>query len=188
MEKQISIINNKLGIQNSNFSFNQIKESNILKDSYQNDFNKYSPNLNMLKEKENILNEKIQEIEDLINKNDLMIDELIKDKLNSINVQTENKINEILNVIQDINKITEENEFSINDLKNNFRKIQEENIDVIKQISIQSEKLKQIDFLIEEITQIKEKYSKLISIFDDNQKEEDKFIEQYLSSREVFPE
>ena len=78
---------------------------------------------------------------------------------------------------------SEENEFAINELKDNFRKIQQENIDVIKEMSIQTEKLKQIDYVIEQIGQMKEKYGRLISIFDDNQKEEDKFIEQYLGPK-----
>ena len=52
--------------------------------------------------------------------NNKIIEEIIEDKINSINIHTENKLEEVLNVIQDINKITEENEFSINDLKNNF--------------------------------------------------------------------
>ena len=135
----------------------------------------------------NFLNEKIQEVDGLLRKNDTMIDQIIKEKLNSINIQTQNKINEILNVIQDINKITEQNEFAINELKEHFRKIQQENIDVIKEMSIQTEKLKQIDYAIEQIGQIKEKYI-IISIFNDNQKEEDKFIEQYLGSKEIYHE
>ena len=136
----------------------------------------------------NLLNEKIQEVDGLLRKNDTMTDQKIKEKLNSINIQTQNKINEILNVIQDINKITEDNEFAINELKDNFRKIQQENIDVIKEMSIQTEKLKQIDYTIEQLGIMKEKYGKLISIFDDNQKEEDKFIEQNFGIKEIYHE
>ena len=182
--KQIEIINNKLGIQNSNFSFNK-KRDNIREILNQNNYNKYSQNIELMQNKGNFLNEKIQEIDNLLRKNDTMIEQIIKEKLNSINIQNENKINEILNVVQDINKITEENEFAINELKDNFRKIQQENIDVIKEMSIQTEKLKQIDYVIEQIGQMKEKYGRLISIFDDNQKEEDKFIEQYLGPKEI---
>ena len=180
--KQIEIINNKLGIQNTNFSFNK-KKDNIKEILNQNNYNKYSQNIELMQNRGNLLNEKIQGFDSLLNKNDTMIDQIIKEKLNSINIQTENKINEILNVIQDINKITEDNEFAINELKDNFRKIQQENIDVIKEMSIQTEKLKQIDYTIEQIGIMKEKYGKLISIFDDNQKEEDKFIEQYLGPK-----
>ena len=183
--KQIEIINNKLGIQNSNFSFNK-KRDNIRDILNQNNYNKYSQNIELMQNRGNFLNEKIQEVDGLLRKNDTMIDQIIKEKLYSINIQTQNKINEILNVIQDINKITEENEFAINELKEHFRKIQQENIDVIKEMSIQTEKLKQIDYAIEQIGQMKEKYGKLISIFDDNQKEEDKFIEQYLGPKEIY--
>jgi hypothetical protein len=185
--KQIEIINNKLGIQNSNFSFNK-KRDNIRDILNQNNYNKYSQNIELMQNRGNFLNEKIQEVDGLLRKNDNMIDQIIKEKLYSINIQTQNKINEILNVIQDINKITEENEFAINELKEHFRKIQQENIDVIKEMSIQTEKLKQIDYAIEQIGQMKEKYGKLISIFDDNQKEEDKFIEQYLGPKEIYNE
>ncbi len=185
--KQIEIINNKLGIQNSNFSFNK-KRDNIRDILNQNNYNKYSQNIELMQNRGNFLNEKIQEVDGLLRKNDTMIDQIIKEKLYSINIQTQNKINEILNVIQDINKITEENEFAINELKEHFRKIQQENIDVIKEMSIQTEKLKQIDYAIEQIGQMKEKYGKLISIFDDNQKEEDKFIEQYLGPKEIYNE
>ena len=185
--KQIEIINNKLGIQNSNFSFNK-KRDNIRDILNQNNYNKYSQNIELMQNRGNFLNEKIQEVDGLLRKNDTMIEQIIKEKLYSINIQTQNKINEILNVIQDINKITEENEFAINELKEHFRKIQQENIDVIKEMSIQTEKLKQIDYAIEQIGQMKEKYGKLISIFDDNQKEEDKFIEQYLGPKEIYNE
>ncbi len=50
-------------------------------------------------------------------------------------------------------------------------------------MSIQAEKYNQIDFLIEQISQLKEKYGKLLNIFDSNENEEDKFIKQYLSSK-----
>ena len=82
----------------------------------------------------------------MLRKNDTTTDQKTKEKSNSINIQTQNERNEILNVIQDINKITEENEFAINELKEHFRKIHQENIDVIKEMIIQTEKLKQIDY------------------------------------------
>ena len=136
-----------------------------------------------MKEKEKIINEKINEFNNIIKNNDLVIDGLIKEKLSSNNIQIENKLNNILNVFEDLNKITEENEYSINEIKENFRKIQQDNIDVIKEMSIQTEKYNQIDFLIEQISQLKEKYGKLLNIFESNENEEDKFIKQYLSSK-----
>ena len=175
MGKKIEIINNTLGIQN-NSGINNNKRLN-------KNFNNFSYNVTFIKEKEKIINEKINEFNNIIKNNDLVIDGLIKEKLSSNNIQIENKLNNILNVIEDLNKITEENEYSINEIKENFRKIQQDNIDVIKEMSIQTEKYNQIDFLIEQISQLKEKYGKLLNIFDSNENEEDKFIKQYLSSK-----
>ena len=175
MGKKIEIINNTLGIQNIS-GINNNKRQN-------KNFNNFSSNLTFMKEKEKIINEKINEFNNIIKNNDLVIDGLIKEKLSSNNIQIENKLNNILNVIEDLNKITEENEYSINEIKENFRKIQQDNIDVIKEMSIQTEKYNQIDFLIEQISQLKEKYGKLLNIFESNENEEDKFIKQYLSSK-----
>ena len=175
MGKKIEIINNTLGIQN-NSGINNNKRLN-------KNFNNFSYNVTFIKEKEKIINEKINEFNNIIKNNDLVIDGLIKEKLSSNNIQIENKLNNILNVIEDLNKITEENEYSINEIKENFRKIQQDNIDVIKEMSIQTEKYNQIDFLIEQISQLKEKYGKLLNIFDSNENEEDQFIKQYLSSK-----
>ena len=175
MGKKIEIINNTLGIQN-NSGINNNKRLN-------KNFNNFSYNVTFIKEKEKIINEKINEFNNIIKNNELVIDGLIKEKLSSNNIQIENKLNNILNVIEDLNKIVEENEYSINEIKENFRKIQQDNIDVIKEMSIQTEKYNQIDFLIEQISQLKEKYGKLLNIFDSNENEEDKFIKQYLSSK-----
>ena len=175
MGKKIEIINNTLEIQN-NSGINNNKRQN-------KNFNNFSSNITFMKEKEKIINEKINEFNNIIKNNELVIDGLIKEKLSSNNIQIENKLNNILNVIEDLNKIVEENEYSINEIKENFRKIQQDNIDVIKEMSIQTEKYNQIDFLIEQISQLKEKYGKLLNIFDSNENEEDKFIKQYLSSK-----
>ena len=175
MGKKIKIINNTLGIQNIS-GINNNKRLN-------KNFNNFSYNVTFIKEKEKIINEKINEFNNIIKNNDLVIDGLIKEKLSSNNIQIENKLNNILNVIEDLNKIVEENEYSINEIKENFRKIQQDNIDVIKEMSIQTEKYNQIDFLIEQISQLKEKYGKLLNIFDSNENEEDQFIKQYLSSK-----
>jgi hypothetical protein len=120
---------------------------------------------------------------DLFSNNEI-ITEIIEDKINSINIHTENKLEEVLNVIQDINKITEENEFSINEMKENFRQLQNDNIDIIKQVSIHSEKLKTLDFLISQISELKEKFNSLISIFSENEIEEGKFSDFYFSNNQ----
>lgn len=127
------------------------------------------------------LSEKIADLEALINKNNIVNENCFDDKLSSIQSQFDNKMTDILSVIQDLNKITETNEFNITEFKETIRGIQNDNVELMKIISLQKEKGKQIDYILEQITDLKGKYSKLLQIFNDNQKEEDIFLQNYLS-------
>ena len=69
-------------------------------------------------------------------------------------------------------------------MKENFRQIQNDNINIIKQVSIHSEKLKTIDFIISQISDLKEKLNYLISIFSNNEIEEEKFSDLYLTNND----
>lgn len=127
------------------------------------------------------LSEKLADLEALINKNNIVNDNFFDDKLSSIQSQFDIKVTDILSVIQDLNKITETNEFNITEFKETIRGIQIDNVELMKMISLQKEKSKQIDYILEQITDLKGKYSKLLQIFNDNQKEEDIFLQNYLS-------
>ena len=127
-----------------------------------------------------ILSNKISEIDALINKNEIMVENIIEEKLSNVKAENERKINEILSLIDEHKKIIEENDFALNELRDAVRNIQNENVDVIKVVSVQTEKIKQIDFVVDQISELKEKMSKLINIFGENQKEEEEFINNYL--------
>ena len=90
------------------------------------------------------------------------IDDIIKNKLDEI--YSNNKINEILNLIEDINKVSEDNEFNINEQNENIRKIQNDNLTLIKVVSVHSEKINSIDYILNELTNLKNKYFKLLSL------------------------
>jgi hypothetical protein len=123
----------------------------------------------------------MNESNELIKNNNLQIDELIQEKIYNANVDNEKKINELLNLIQEINKIVEENENKINLLSSNFNKFQNDNVNVIQTLSIQDEKINSIDFVNEEIKKLKLKFNEIASFFDDKN-EEDKFAKEFLSS------
>jgi hypothetical protein len=124
-------------------------------------------------------NEEIK-LDSLMYKNELLVNNLVDDKISMLNSQNEKRINDILTIIQDLNKISDENEYEINELKESVRNIQTENVDVIKVVSVHTEKTKQIDFIVEQISELKEKFTKLMIIFGDNQKEEEDFLQNYL--------
>ena len=141
---------------------------------------------NDINEKDFSLNEKnsniiMNDFNELIKNNNLQMDEFIQEKIYNANVDNENKINELLNLIQEINKIVEENENKINLLSTNFNKFQNDNVNVIQMLSIQDEKINSIDYVNEEIKKLKLKLNEIASFFEDKN-EEDKFAKEFLNS------
>ena len=150
--------------------------SNNEKEKQNEQHNNNSNNVNVDNKNEEM------KLDSLMYKNELLVNNLIEEKLSTLNAQNEKKTNEILTLIQELNKISEENEYEINELKESVRNIQTENVDVIKVVSVHTEKSKQIDYLVEQISELKDKYTKLMSIFGDNQKEEEDFLHNYLAA------
>ena len=87
--------------------------------------------LNM-KENSNII---LNDFNEILKTNNMQIDEYIQEKIFNSNIDNENKINELLNLIQDINRIVEENENKINMINSNFNKFQNDNVNVIQMLS-----------------------------------------------------
>ena len=123
----------------------------------------------------------MNDFNELIKSNNLKMDEFIQEKIYRANVDNENKINELLNLIQEINKIVEENENKINLLNSNFNKFQNDNVNVIQMLSIQEEKINSIEYVNEEIKKLKLKFNEIASFFEDKN-EEDKFAKEFLNS------
>ena len=168
-QKQISDQENEKKIEKLNeriqFLETQIKNGQ----KANNDMNEKSSNIIM------------NDFNELIKSNNLQIDEFIQEKIYNANVDNENKINELLNLIQEINKIVEDNENKINLLSTNFNKFQNDNVNVIQMLSIQDEKINSIDFVNEEIKKLKLKFNEIASFFEDKN-EEDKFAKEFLNS------
>ena len=175
-QKQISDQENEKKIEKLNeriqFLETQIKNGQ----NAHNDMNEKGFSLN--EKSSNII---INDFNELIKNNNLQMDELIQEKIYNANVDNENKINELLNLIQEINKIVEENENKINLLSTNFNKFQNDNVNVIQMLSIQDEKINSIDFVNEEIQKLKLKFNEITSLFEDKN-EEDKFAKEFLNS------
>ena len=164
--KTINSLNERIKNLEEIIKINNQKEENNNINTNTDDINK---NMNLMNEEENanlVLND---------------FNELMEEKIYNANMDNENKINEVLNLIRDLNKILEENENKTNSLINNFNKFQNDNINIIQMMSIQEEKINNIDFLYEEITKLKNEIRNLASNFDDKN-EEEKFTKQFLSS------
>jgi hypothetical protein len=164
-QKHQSDIENEKTIQNLNNKIEYLEKiinSNDLSQNYNNNNNKIPLENNINNNQlDNFTLNASKEQKNFENKN-LEIEEIIKKKLDEI--YSNNKIKEILHLIEEINKIAEDNEFNINEQNENIRKIQNDNLTLIKVVAVHSEKINSIDYILSELTNFKTKYFKLLNL------------------------
>ena len=165
-QKQQSDIENEKIIKNLNDKIEFLEKLINTNNLSQNLINKNIPqenNINNNNEEDNFtLN--ANNDNKILDKKNLEIEEIIKSKLDEI--YSNNKIKEILKLIEDINKVAEDNEFNINEQNENIRKIQNDNLTLIKVVAIHSEKINSIDYILNELTNLKNKYFKIVNSSD----------------------
>lgn len=145
---------------------------------YEKKFNKINENRNNIGE---FYASKLAEIEALINKNNILIDSSIEDKLEKIQMNTDGKLEDMLNLINDVSKNNDNLEFNIVESKESIRDIQKDHIDFIKIVSILKEKVDGLDYIIEQITELKQRYQKILQIYGEHSQEEDRFLNKILN-------
>ena len=165
-QKQQSDIENEKIIKNLNDKIEFLEKLINTNNLSQNLINKNIPqenNINNNNEEDNFtLN--ANNDNKILDKKNLEIEEIIKNKLDEI--YSNNKIKEILKLIEDINKVAEDNEFNINEQNENIRKIQNDNLTLIKVVAIHSEKINSIDYILNELTNLKNRYFKIVNSSD----------------------
>ena len=176
-QKQQSDIENEKIIKNLNNKIEFLEKIINSNNSSQNYINKKNPEENNINNNQldNFTLNAEKEQKSIEDKN-LEIGEIIKNRLDEI--YSNNKINEILKLIEEINKIAEDNEFNINELNENIRKIQNDNLTLIKVVAIHSEKINSIDYLLNEVTNLKNKYFKLLTLANNSNEENEEKISQ----------
>ena len=128
-----------------------------------------------LSNKEKKLNMLMDDFQNLNKNTDFIINNKLEEKINEFNIFNENKIGELLELIQNINKIIEQNDFKMIKFNENLQNIQKDNLNLVKIISIQEQKFNNFDLINNEINSIKEKIRILIE--DYNNKLENSFNE-----------
>ena len=127
-----------------------------------------------------IYGNKLAELESTLKKSEIIYDSIVEEKLSKIQNNFDTKFGEILNLVNEIGKESESNEFLIIESKESTRKIQNDHLDFIKIISILKEKTDNIEFIFGQIGEIKEKYNNLIEMYGTQSNEEDKFLQKIL--------
>jgi len=128
-----------------------------------------------LSNKEKKLNMLMDDFQNLSKNTEMIINNKLTEKINEFNIFNENKIGELLELIQSINKIMEQNDFKMIKFNENLQNIQKDNLNLVKIISIQEQKFNNFDLINNEINSIKEKIRILIE--DYNNKLENSFNE-----------
>ena len=128
-----------------------------------------------LSNKEKKLNMLMDDFQNLSKNTEMIINNKLTEKINEFNIFNENKIGELLELIQSINKIMEQNDFKMIKFNENLQNIQKDNLNLVKIISIQEQKFNNFDLINNEINSIKEKIRILIE--DYNKKLENGFNE-----------
>ena len=128
-----------------------------------------------LSNKEKKLNMLMDDFQNLSKNTEMIINNKLTEKINEFNIFNENKIGELLELIQSINKIMEQNDFKMIKFNENLQNIQKDNLNLVKIISIQEQKFNNFELINNEINSIKEKIRILIE--DYNNKLENSFNE-----------
>ena len=128
-----------------------------------------------LSNKEKKLNMLMDDFQNLSKNTEMIINNKLTEKINEFNIFNENKIGELLELVQSINKIIEQNDFKMLKFNENLQNIQKDNLNLVKIISIQEQKFNNFDLINNEINSIKEKIRILIE--DYNNKLENSFNE-----------
>lgn len=122
----------------------------------------------------------IEELEEIINTTKMINNELTKNKLESIQAQFDEKITDILSVIQDLNRITESNEYTVAELKETIQIMQNDNANIMKMVANLNDQGKKIDYILEEINDLKSNHIQLVHFVKINWKKDSNDYKDYL--------
>ena len=128
-----------------------------------------------LSNKEKKLNMLMDDFQNMSKNADLIINNKLTEKINEFNIFNENRIGELLELIQSINKVIEQNNFKMTKFNETLQNIQKDNLNLVKIISVQEQKFNSFDLINNEINGMKEKIRILID--DYNNKLENSFNE-----------
>jgi hypothetical protein len=140
-----------------------------------NNYNNMQDIIFSLSNKEKKLNMLMDDFQNMSKNADLIINNKLTEKINEFNIFNENRIGELLELIQSINKVIEQNNFKMTKFNETLQNIHKDNLNLVKIISVQEQKFNSFDLINNEINGMKEKIRILID--DYNNKLENSFNE-----------
>jgi hypothetical protein len=124
---------------------------------------------------------KVAEMESALNKNNIVLENLVDDKIGLVQNNFDNKIDDVLTIVNELNRLVEKNDLTAIDNKESIRMIQNDHLSFIKIVSLLKDKADNLDYVMEQITDLKQRYSKIINLYNEHSQEEDKFLNKMFS-------
>lgn len=171
------------------------KKLNFLEENYKFANMKFKDNFNVDKKMENLEKKltkflenknsiseyyatKLSEFEDIYKKTQSFLENKLDERLISMQNNYDGKLEDVVNLINEFTKQLDKNEFSLVENREGIRNIQMDHIDFLKIVTILKEKADSMDYLMDQITDLKFKYNKILNIYgiQGNSQEEDQIV------------
>ena len=124
---------------------------------------------------------KFSDIETILKKNEVILDDIVEQKIEKLNQEVNSKLSDLLGLMNELSTSTENSEYRIIESKESIRNLQKEQLEFIKIISILKEKANTLDYVMDQISLLKERYYYIFQQFGDNSNEEDKFLNKVFN-------
>ncbi len=125
---------------------------------------------------------KLSELEGLLKKNEIIIDNKIEQNFIEFEKNVDVKIEDLLNLINEVTKMSEINEFQNLENKETVRMIQSDHIDFIKIVGILKEKTDSLEYVYKEITDLKQKYQNMLIMMGEQTQEDEKVLNHMFNA------
>jgi len=158
-------ISKKINSIEENYKFNnfKFKENNEFDKKIEN----LEKKLKKFQEKNNSIGEyyaeKLSEFEEIYKKTEVFLDTKVEDKIISLQKNYDNKLEDIVNLINEFTIQLDKNEFNLVENREGIRNIQIDHMDFLEIITILKEKANSMDYVMDQITDLKFKYNKVLN-------------------------
>ncbi len=129
---------------------------------------------------------KLAEFENLYKKSEAFFETKIEEKILGLQNNFDAKLEDVLNLINELTQQTDKNDFNIIESRESIRNIQNDHVDFLKIVTILKEKADTLDYIMEQITDLKQRYNKMINLYGVQQlEEEDKVFNRMINDNNL---
>lgn len=129
---------------------------------------------------------KLAEFESLYKKSETFFEAKMDEKILGMQNSFDAKLEDVLNLIHELTQQTDKNDFNVIESRESIRNIQNDHVDFLKIVTILKEKADTLDYVMEQITDLKQRYHKVLNLYGvQQQEEEDKAFNRMVNENNV---